>query len=219
MHKNLGKTFLFILGLISCGKDEEESSETIVAEKSKYSCFTEIKIEELKIDTSVCIDYNITSSYIDIFKSLCTPDLSGEWSEDEYCKDTSEKKGCKRSNSLLGEYNSWYVGSSYTDAYWNSTSTTDSTQTNEQYLKSECQKEDDQGNKGTWATADDDTPSSNSSEKESLNFCGNSCSKWDDCGGEYEECYGGVCIPENWEKKPSDGSKIPQSDIQNLCNI
>ena len=95
-------------------------------------------------------------------------------------------------------------------------------------LKSDCEegKELFEAGKGVYteikkadgdSSSSDSSKNSDSSSSDLTNFCLKSCSAWSECGGDYKECYAGQCIPENWDKKPSDGSKPSDTDLNNLC--
>ena len=139
---------VFVLG-VGCGDDATEEAV------GQYHCLTSIEIEigDTVIDTSVCTEYEMRPSVIDTFRDVCDvggEDPLGQWNEDALCTVAAGTKGCVKTVATLGVVNTWYVGMSYTEAFWAESSAEETALTNEEARQADCESDEVSGTSGTW---------------------------------------------------------------------
>ena len=139
---------VLVLG-VGCGDDATGKAV------GQYHCLTSIDIEigDTVIDTSVCAEYEMRPSVIDAFRDICDvggEDPLGQWIEDALCTVAAGTKGCVKTVATLGIVNTWYVGTSYTEAFWAELSPEEPTLTNEEARQADCESVEVSGTRGTW---------------------------------------------------------------------
>ena len=134
---------LFILAAcISCGEEEKEPEPTF------HRC--ELELVDI-MDASACLDYElaaIMTSQLDTISAGCT-EPGGEWFENSSCTVAAGTRGCKQSITFA-QITTWYTGAVYSDEFWAADSSEDSSKTNEEERKAECETVDEDGDVGVW---------------------------------------------------------------------
>ena len=121
--------------LLSCGAPEDEESTDALTAATEYHC--DLPSGKFAVDDdSTCIDYQILLDSSEEAKKSCQ-DSQGTWNENSLCKKAPSTRGCKEQQGNDTKI-TWYVGSLFTEGWWNS----GSPKTNETTYKEACQ--------GTW---------------------------------------------------------------------
>ena len=96
------------------------------------------------------MEYEMLPAAVSIFEDICVE--PGAWTEGSLCAVASGNKGCM-TESVLGTFNTGYVGSSHSTEFWAETALEDSSETHEEHQQEVCGTVNTDGLSGAWTTA------------------------------------------------------------------